>query len=592
MTSLVYSTGTVSVSNASAVVTGTGTAWALALVTGGMFSFAGMSVPILSVESDTSLTLAYPWPGTTAGGAYAIARETSEAVRAAWINDRLAQILTKLALVGIHPDGAGTLAERNALSPVPAAGYLWLRVEVGFDLGFYKKTASGWDGPFAVRGDVGPAGPIGPIGPDGDITWESAWVTATAYTVNQAVSRNGSSYVCIANHTSGAANEPGVGASWATVWDLLAAKGAQGDPGAGVSDGDKGDVVVASGVWSIDNNVVTYAKMQDVSATARVLGRKTAGAGDPEELTISDVLNMVGSAAEGDILYRSASGWTRLPKGTVGQYLKQNTALTAPEWVTVVQREVLTANRTYYVRTDGSDSNNGLANTAGGAFLTIQKAFDTVSALDCSIYSVIIQAGDGARTTGASFRGHLGSGTVTLRGNLTTPANCSITATNTHCINVSNNGRLYIGGFKLSTVSWGNCLNVEAGSTLQFNGAMDFGVAVSGHMSTSGGIIEGRSNYTISGGSQRHVASSAGGMIDLQNLTVTLTGTPAWSIEFAYFSMHGRISMYAVTYSGAATGKRYSGDTTAIIQTFGAGTASTYFPGNSNGTVSTGAQQA
>jgi hypothetical protein len=50
--------------------------------------------------------------------------------------------------------------------------------------------------------------------------------------------------------------------------------------------------------------------------------------------------------------------------------------------------------------------------------------------------------------------------------------------------------------------------------------------------------------------------------------------------------------MYAVTYSGAATGKRYSGDTTAIIQTFGAGTASTYFPGNSNGTVSTGAQQA
>jgi hypothetical protein len=111
MTSLVYSTGTVTVSNASAIVTGTGTAWALTLVTGGMFSFAGMSVPILSVESDTSLTLAYPWPGTTASGGYAIGLETSEAVRAAWINNRLATLMTKPWGTGVVPDGRGTLAE-------------------------------------------------------------------------------------------------------------------------------------------------------------------------------------------------------------------------------------------------------------------------------------------------------------------------------------------------------------------------------------------------------------------------------------------------------------------------------------------------
>lgn len=54
-----------------------------------------------------------------------------------------------------------------------------------------------------------------------------------------------------------------------------------------VSDGDKGDITVTGSgtTWTIDNNVVTYAKMQDVSATDKVLGRSTAGAGDVEEIT-------------------------------------------------------------------------------------------------------------------------------------------------------------------------------------------------------------------------------------------------------------------------------------------------------------------
>jgi microcystin-dependent protein len=57
-------------------------------------------------------------------------------------------------------------------------------------------------------------------------------------------------------------------------------------PTGGVSDGDKGDITVsASGAtWAIDNDVVTYAKMQNVSATDKVLGRSTAGSGDVEEI--------------------------------------------------------------------------------------------------------------------------------------------------------------------------------------------------------------------------------------------------------------------------------------------------------------------
>lgn len=58
--------------------------------------------------------------------------------------------------------------------------------------------------------------------------------------------------------------------------------------GAGL-DGDKGDITVSSSgaVWSIDNDAVTYAKMQNVSATDKVLGRSSAGAGDVEEITMT-----------------------------------------------------------------------------------------------------------------------------------------------------------------------------------------------------------------------------------------------------------------------------------------------------------------
>ena len=54
-----------------------------------------------------------------------------------------------------------------------------------------------------------------------------------------------------------------------------------------VTDGDKGDITVsASGAtWTIDADVVTYDKMQDVSATDKLLGRSTAGAGTVEEIT-------------------------------------------------------------------------------------------------------------------------------------------------------------------------------------------------------------------------------------------------------------------------------------------------------------------
>ena len=99
----------------------------------------------------------------------------------------------------------------------------------------------------------------------------------------------------------------------------------------------------ASNTWSagtqvataeIADDAVTYAKIQNVSTTDRILGRDASGAGDIEELTLSAVLDFIGSAAQGDILYRGASAWARLGAGTSGQFLQTQGAAANPQWAT------------------------------------------------------------------------------------------------------------------------------------------------------------------------------------------------------------------------------------------------------------------
>ena len=58
-----------------------------------------------------------------------------------------------------------------------------------------------------------------------------------------------------------------------------------------------GNIVVASVVTGqIADDAVTYAKMQNVSATNRFLGRITAGAGDEEELTGTQATSLLDAA--------------------------------------------------------------------------------------------------------------------------------------------------------------------------------------------------------------------------------------------------------------------------------------------------------
>jgi len=58
-------------------------------------------------------------------------------------------------------------------------------------------------------------------------------------------------------------------------------------------------------------------------------------------------------------------------------------------------RPLLSADLNYYVRTDGSDSNNGLANTSGGAFLTVSAALAAAKLSDPNGHKIKINVGAG-----------------------------------------------------------------------------------------------------------------------------------------------------------------------------------------------------
>jgi len=110
----------------------------------------------------------------------------------------------------------------------------------------------------------------------------------------------------------------------------------------GTNTGDQtisltGDVT-GSGTGSfaatIASSAVTNAKMANMTAST-IKARVTGSTGAPEDATLTQVLDLVGSAAQGDILYRGASTWTRLGAGTSGQYLQTQGAAANPQWATV-----------------------------------------------------------------------------------------------------------------------------------------------------------------------------------------------------------------------------------------------------------------
>ncbi len=84
------------------------------------------------------------------------------------------------------------------------------------------------------------------------------------------------------------------------------------------------------------------------------------------------------------------------------------------------------------------------------------------------------------------------------------------------------------------------------------------------------------------------MAHTGGKVIHQPGQTVTLAGTPAFSLAYAFASDTSLISVSSVTFSGSATGTRYNVSANGVIDTAGGG--ATYLPGNSAGVAATGGQ--
>lgn len=255
-------------------------------------------------------------------------------------------------------------------------------------------------------------------------------------------------------------------------------------------------------------------------------------------------------------------------------------------------RVLAAGNVTLYVATTGSDSNNGL--TVGTPFLTIQKAYDTFyKTYDMAGFTPTIQLADGTYTAGLSaVQPVLGvpSLGVIINGNSGTPANVIVNTTSANAITAAQQAVITTQNMELRTTTSGSCVQASFGGVVFIGAGMRFGTCAANHIFTTlGGVVRAVSNYSIVGSASAgsHLFADQISQISYVSITVTVTGTPAFS-TFALNNSMGLIYARSVTFSGAATGTRYSAAGNSVIDTAGGGAS--YFPGNVAGSTATGGQ--
>lgn len=227
-------------------------------------------------------------------------------------------------------------------------------------------------------------------------------------------------------------------------------------------------------------------------------------------------------------------------------------------------RELLTSDRTYFVRIDGSDANTGLTDT--DAFLTIQKAIDSIRKIDLNSHNIKIKVDDGNYFDPLILKTLTGEGEVTIEGNVLTPGNVIIAAsslTNSSIIDDSAiNSRYFLKGFRLQSIDY----KIDAiavsnlGNILSYEN-LEFGTNLSNNFFVSQGTLICTGSYKILAQCDAHWYIEGGRLAAQTNPTIVELGV---DIDFAlaFLVMLSQSSAYVeaygtVSFAGSATGKKF-----------------------------------
>jgi hypothetical protein len=295
----------------------------------------------------------------------------------------------------------------------------------------------------------------------------------------------------------------------------------------------------------------------------------------------------------------------------IGEMVQALTADATPDWaadyipsydasadtgkkllLSTVWREKVLTNRDYYVRSDGSNSNTGLVNNSGGAWLTLQYAYDYITQnLDFNgkTININLQASTTFTAGLEAAQGWVGSGQLLILGSGSTV----ISTTSANAIGVGATtvikGTLGVGSLKLQTTTSGACISNFGVGRLTVGASVEFGAATGAqHMFAFGSsaVISSASAYTVTGAAAQHLFAYGGGTVVTGG--GTLSGTLAFG-PFAYASRLGYIEASGASFTGGTiTGQRYYSEAGSVIFTNGGGAS--FFPGDVAGGTATGGQ--
>lgn len=257
-------------------------------------------------------------------------------------------------------------------------------------------------------------------------------------------------------------------------------------------------------------------------------------------------------------------------------------------------REVLSANRTYFVDPAGNDANNGLG--AGAPLATIAAAIAKCYQIDTNGHEVTIQLADGTYTSGGATlsvdRPLTGGGRLEILGNPAAPGNVIVRGVYPS-VQVSAGASVALRHFRIESSSTGSLLLANSNATV-FIDNLVFAATSRYHIElSSGASLTVLGDYAIVGGATLgHISLASCSVLDGANRTITLTGALSFGAQFILVSSGGVYAFWNATWTvtGTATGKRYAASLNGVINTFGKGTS--HFPGDVAGTTTTGGQYA